>query len=292
MKKIILITLSALLTIILCLALFIYAGVIWRSPPRYIPAKQYSFQKPIMSMQEYFALPEDHRRPYIFTIKNGQGSLTVLGITHTKNSKDPQVDSIQRYWSTAKPTVALVEGRLGFLFQGLQDPIEQHGEGGELVRLAKKNGIAYYSWEPERETEIQEMSKKFHPMHLGAFYSLRPYFSNFRFGKPSDPDATLQNYIDERTSIPGLQGTITSVAQIDSIWKKDLQGEKDWRETSDEYGWPKGYLSDIFNASNLYRDHHLCSIIMELVEKGEKVIVTMGSSHAYRIRQTLEYELK
>ena len=245
-----------------------------------------------MSMEEYFNLPEDHERPYIYVLKKGKGSATILGIQHTKNSKDPQIDSIEKYWERVKPTVALVEGRLGFLFQWIQDPVAAHGEGGELVRLAKKYGLKYYSWEPERESEVQHLLKKYPPKQLAMFYSLRPYFSNFRFGKPSDPDAVLQKYIDERTGVTGLRGEIVSVSQIDSIWKKDFENRADWRITSDEYGWPSGYLADIFNASNIYRDEHLCNVIMELVEKDESVIVTMGSSHAYRIRQTLEYELK
>jgi hypothetical protein len=161
-----------------------------------------------------------------------------------------------------------------------------------MVRLAKKDGIAYYSWEPDRENEVQELLKKYPAKQLALFYSMRPYFSNIRFGKPSDPNGMMQQYIYERTSVKGLEGELVSVRQVDSIWARDFSSLDDWRNTSDESGWPDGYLSDIFNASNLYRDQHLCSIIMELIEKGERVIVTMGSSHAYRIRQSLEHELK
>jgi hypothetical protein len=243
-------------------------------------------------MEEYGNLSNDHERPYIYILKKGSGSVTVLGIEHTFDPLDPQVDSIRRYWEHRRPTVALVEGRLGFLFQWTQDPVAKLGEGGILVKLAKEDGVPFYSWEPDKESEVQELLKKHPAKYLALFYSLRPYFSNFRFGKPSDPNAALQHYIDERTSVKGLRGELTSLREVDSIWQHDFPAKKDWRNTSDEYGWPEGYLADIFNDSNLYRDHHLCSVILELVEKGQSVIVTMGSSHAYRIRQTLEHELK
>lgn len=292
MKKILLITIATIVSIALLFVLLLLTGIIWRSPSFYTTVRSYHFQKPVMNMEEYMNLPEDHERPYLYSLKKGKGSVTVLGIAHTKNSNDPQIDTIIRYWNLVKPTVALVEGRLGFLIQGIQDPVATHGEGAELVRLAKKDGIPYYSWEPKRETEVQDLLKKYPAHQLALFYSLRPYFSNLRFGKPADPDDVLQKYINERTAYKGLSGALKSVKQVDSIWAKDFSSLDDWRNTSDESGWPQGYLAEIFNASNLYRDQHLCSMIMELVEKGENVIVTMGSSHAYRIRQTLEYELK
>ncbi len=292
MKKAILITVSVILSALAILLILLFTGIIWRSPSRYTPSRTYTFEKPVMSMGEYGSLTEIHARPYIYMLKKGTGAVTVLGIEHTVDPGDPQIDSIEKYWEISRPTVALVEGRLGFLFQGLQNPVAVHGEGGKLVSLAKKDGIPFYSWEPDRETEVQDLLKKYPAKQLALFYSLRPYFSGFRFGKPADPDATLQHYIDERTAVKGLKGEIISVRQVDSIWQKDFPSREDWRNTSDEYGWPEGYLSEIFNASNLYRDQHLCSIILELAEKGDHVIVTMGSSHAFRIRQTLEYEMK
>jgi hypothetical protein len=84
---------------------------------------------------------------------------------------------------------------------------------------------------------------------------------------------------------------ISDVKEVDSIWKKDFPNQKDWRETSDEFGWPPGYLSDIFNDCNLLRDNYLCNALLQEVKKGKHVFVTMGSSHAYRIEKTLEAAL-
>lgn len=273
----------------LFLVLF-FTGIIWHSPDRYTTTSQLQFTVPIMNMHDYDSLG-NHRRPYIYSIYTSKGNVTVAGIDHTRDKHDPQLDSIDHYFMLQQPDVVLIEGLLGFLFSWFQDPVAAHGESGYAVALAKDKSIPFYSWEPSREEEVRDLGLRFTPLQLAAFYSLRPYFSNYRFGKPADPDAVMQQYINERTAVEGLHGTITSVAQIDSIWKKDFSLLKDWRETSDEYGWPAGWLSDIFNASNLYRDEHLCTAITELVKQGKHVFVTMGSSHAFRIEAALRHQL-
>lgn len=101
----------------------------------------------------------------------------------------------------------------------------------------------------------------------------------------------MQHYIDTRTDVEGLRGLIKNVAQIDSMWQADFPNQKDWRDTSDEFGWPKGYLADIAGQSNLARNHHMCSAIIEEVNSGKNVFITMGSSHAFRIEKTLKAEL-
>lgn len=280
---------AVVVAFVLILVLFV-TGVIWHSPDRYTTSTEVEFTTPIMSMHQYDTVG-NHPRPYMYTLSSGKGSVTIAGIGHTKDPGDPQLDSIDFYWHRQIPDIVLVEGLLGFLFSWWQDPVSVHGENGHVVALAKSDGIPYYSWEPSREQEVRDLSIRFSPRQLAAFYSLRPYFSNFRFGKPADPDAQLQQYINERTAVEGLQGTITRVSQIDSIWQHDFKHLKDWRETSDEYGWPEGWLADIANASNIYRDQHLCTAIIELVQQGKHVFACMGASHAFRIESALRYQL-
>ncbi len=283
---------GTLLVVSLLLAILIFTGIIWRSPGYYKVSGIQSFEVPIMNMNTYDSFA-NHRRPYIYQVSTAnKGSVYVLGIEHTKDSKNHQIDSIQRIWQSYQPTVALVEGRLGFLFSWFQHPVSMHGESGATVYLSKKYNIPFYTWEPERQNEVDIMLQKFSPEKVALFYSLRPYFSNFRFGKPSNPDEQLKEYIQTRTDYKGIRGIVTSVAQVDSIWKKEYPQLKDWRDTSDEYGWPEGWFSEMANYSNITRDIHMCSVIHELVAKGENVFITMGSSHAFRIEQTLRQHLK
>lgn len=271
--------------------LLIYTGVIWRSPEHYSIAAVKDFKVPVMSMEEYSDRME-HRRPYTFHVKSDKGEAYILGIDHIKDSRDPQIDTINRIWHDFKPDVVLVEGRLGFIFRGIQDPVKVHGEGGKVISLAKRDSVKYYTWEPQKQDEVNMMLKRFTPEKVALFYSLRPYLSNFRFGKPANPDKKLQTYINSRTDYNGIRGEITTVAQVDSIWAADFPQEKDWRDSTDEYGWPKGYLSEMAAYSNELRNIHMCSAILELAEQGKKVLVSMGSSHAFRIEKTLKEEMQ
>ena len=281
------------LTILLVIAGFfvlLWTGTIWRSPQYMGAERTYDFSTPVISMSQYDSLA-DHPRPYLYQLKNGRGEIYVMGIDHTKDPQDPQIPLIAATWNSARPDIAFVEGRLGFLFEGLQDPVEQHGENGMTVQLAKESDVPYYTWEPKREQEIAMVLKRFGPEQAALFYSLRPYFSDFRFGKPENPDAVMQDLIDSRTDYDGIRGAIADVAALDRIWKRDFPMLGDWRNLSDEYGWPKGYLFDIFSLSNDIRDYHLCSLLVEQAKKGRKVFVTMGSSHAFRIEPALRAEM-
>ncbi len=265
--------------------ILLFTGTIWRSPG-YLAASPADLPAPIISMRAYDTLA-DHQRPYLYHLKDGRGEIHVMGIDHTRDPEDPQISLIAATWNSAKPDIAFVEGRLGFLFQGIQDPVREYGENGLTVSLAKDAGVPYFTWEPRREDEVAIVLKKFMPQQAAMFYALRPYLSNFRFGKPENPDAVMQELIDSRTDYDGIRGQISSVAQLDQIWKRDFGHLGDWRDMSDELGWPEGYLFDIFSLSNDIRDRHLCALLLQEARDGKKVFVTMGSSHAFRIEGAL-----
>lgn len=272
-------------------AVFMWTGIIWKSPSYYPVAKVREFEKPVISMKGYPSL-SGHARPCIYYLKGTLGEVYVLGIDHTNRTDDPQIDSIIRIWNEFQPDIALVEGRLGFLFSWLQDPVKTYGESGKTVSLAQKDNVEFYTWEPRKQDEINIMLRHYSPEQVAFFYSLRPYLSSYRFGKPKNPEETMLPYIKSRTNYDGIRGSITEVAQIDSIWNRDFSGEKDWRDSSDQYGWPEGYLSEMAAFSNDIRNLHQVSAILELAEQGKKVFVTMGSSHAFRIEGTLRHEFQ
>ena len=272
-----------LLGIILLLFLF---DIIWKSPAYYKPEKQHRIGAPIIDMETYMNDESDHRRPYIYTInaKTG-GKVIVVGTEHLNDPEHKQFDSIRNYWASNNPTIALVEGRLGFYCKWLHNPIEKFGEGGLTAKLAKENNVDLYTWEPTREDEIELLKTKYSAKKLAMFYSLRPFFGISKEERQNKPEDILQKLIDERTDYDYLKGAITSWEEIDSIWKQDFP-DIDWKNFSTGYGWP-GYFHDIWNSSNLTRDEHMIQIILECIDKGETVFVTMGASHAPRIEDAL-----
>jgi len=288
MKKV----LISIVLFFLFIAILFSCNVIWKSPSFYDVKENIELITPIMDMEAYKEIWQIHRRPYCYSIRSkSKGEVHILGVEHITDPNNAQFDTIRNLWNRANPTVALVEGRLGFLFTWFQDPIDKYGEGGLVSGLAKKDGISLYTWEPTRDDEIEILMKQFPVEQIAMFYTFRPYFSNMRHGKPENPEEKLQEYLKSRTNYEHIKGIYQSWEELDSIWQKDFP-EINWRDYSDEQGWPKGYLYDIWNASNLSRDFHLVQIITELVEKGEVVFVTMGASHSPRIENTLKGMIK
>jgi hypothetical protein len=261
---------------------------IWRSPDYYTDYGTIELAVPILTNEEYGALIDTHPRPYIVEIETqAGGELLLYGSEHTQNPDDPQMADIQTRWNSFHPTVALVESRLGFFIQGFQNPVEEYGEMGWVFSLARKDRVPVYTWEAPREREIQYTLGQFSREQVALFYILRPYFGNFRFGKPDDPEAVVEGYIRERSDYPGIENTISSVEQIDAIWQRDFPGEADWRDTSDQFGLP-GYLGEIASRSGEARDEHFARVIIDLVQKGERVFAIAGSSHAVKLEPALQ----
>ena len=260
---------------------FVY---IWRSPKYYSLASECLPDGRILTMQEYGKVIDTHERPYIVRTANA----IIFGAEHSRDPEAPFLAHIVTEWDQIKPTVALVEGRLGFLIPWFMNPVSEFGEGGMVADLARGDGAVIYTWDMPKSDLILELVKQIEPEKVALHQILTPYFSNFRFGRPDDPDAFIGGYL-ERGWYPGLDGAVQSVEDIDRIWRRDFADSPDWRETSDQYGLP-GYLTEISDAANLIRNRHLVCVINELTSQGERVFVICGLSHAVCIEPLLEQQ--
>jgi len=279
--------------IILFILSLIYFKVIWTLAPYYELKTPVTINVPIMDMEAYKSIWDTHRRPYIYTLgsTSSNGEVVIMGLDHTKDPSNPDLDSLRYYWQQFNPDVALVEGRVGNLITWFQDPVKELGEGGLLTKLANEKGIELYSWESEKGDEVNFLMDKFSPEEIAMFYTFRPYFSNMRYGEYENPESSLQEYLESRTDHPGIKGVFSSWEELDKKWKNDFP-DIEWRNYGSGNGYPKGYLHDIWNYTNILRDEHMVSVITELVSNDKKVFVTMGVSHAPRIEKTLIALLK
>ncbi|MBK9728267.1 MAG: hypothetical protein IPO86_09140 [Saprospiraceae bacterium] len=282
------------LTVLLALTavLLIQCNVLWLPPKKYEPKDQVILQPPVMTLNEYTVtgLIDMHPRPYVFTLqsKNSKGAVMVFGLEHTFDPTNKQLPVMKEYWDKFNPTVAMVEGNLDLMLTWFFNPVKASGEGGYTQKLAKEKRIKLYSWEAGRDAEIDHVLEKFDPMHVAFFYCLRSYHNKWGDLSKSEQDEKIESLIRKRTNYKALIGAIKSVAQFDSIWKADYPNEVSWRNYKHpRNGWPKGILEEIAEATNTVRDDNMCSSIIELVNKGERVFISMGSSHAPRIERTL-----
>lgn len=261
------------LLLLLVILLAIGYLVSWKSPAYYLPQKAYNPSDSIVLFGSYTG---EHPRPMIVT----QPGLVIFGAAHTRNPDAPEIKQMEAEWKRLQPTVALVEGRLGFLFPGLMDPVKTLGEGGAVKHLAHRDGIRIYNWDLSKEALAQQLEgEKFTKDQIALQQILNPYFSNLRFGKPASPENFVEEYL-KRAAYVNLQDSIKNVADVDRYWKKYFPSGPDWREVSDEHTLP-GFLAPLMAFSNDLRNQQLVAAVKELTAKGEKVFVVCGSSHAY-----------
>jgi hypothetical protein len=256
--------------IILCVLLGILFMVSWKSPKYYRVAGLMTEQA-IIPFSSY---QSNHPRPMIVRQQNA----LIFGAAHTKDPKAPEIKQIEDEWNTFKPTVAMVEGRLGFLLPGVMNPVEKLGEGGKVKALAHRDGIPLYNWDLSKEELAKQLQGRFAPEQIAIAQILNPYFGNLRHGRPNSPELFVEEYL-KRAAYVGLQDRIRTVADVDRLWKQYFT-DIDWRNVSDEQPLP-GYLATMMEFTNDLRNQQLVSAIKELTAKGERVFVICGSSHAY-----------
>ncbi|RYY63503.1 MAG: hypothetical protein EOO12_12130 [Chitinophagaceae bacterium] len=243
--------------------------VAWKSPKYYTPRSRGNYA--IVPFRSYTG---DHPRPYILR----RPQFVLFGGAHTRNPQDSQLLLMQQYWKELKPTVALVEGRLGFLLPGLMDPVKTLGEGGAVAALARKDGIPLYNWDLPKDVMADALLDRFSPQQIALAQVLTPWFGQQRFGRPASESDFLAPFF-KRAAAVGLQDSLQSVADVDRYWQRFFPGT-DWRMVSDEHPLP-GYLHHMMCATNDLRNAQLAAVIKELSARGERVFVVCGSSHAF-----------
>lgn len=285
-------TIQVTLALFLLALLLIKCNVIWMSPKSYKHKQAISLEPPVMTLEEYTStgLIDKHARPFVFTInsKNGKGAVLAFGVEHTYDPNHRQFATMKSEWEKFKPTVAMVEGRLDLIMKWFFNPVKASGEGGYTQTLAKSDGISIYSWEPGKDAEIKYVLEKADAMHVAMFYCLRRFANKWDQFSTEEQNNTMQRLIREHDRYELLKGALKTVEQVDSLWKADLPQLPSWRSYKHpRNGWPEGKFEMIADRGNAVRDDYMCKAIIEMVRNGERVYVSMGSSHAVRIEQTL-----
>jgi len=258
--------------VVLCGIIFLIA---WKSPKYYNVSRTYDPIADSIIPFKYYPSINNHPRPYIIRSNN---QYCIFGAQHTRDPENTEIKIIEKEWNDLKPTIALVEGRLGFLLPGLMDPVKTLGEGGKVKALAGKNDIPVYNWDLPKEMLAKQLLKKFTAEQIALAQILNPYFSELRFGKPASPEKFIEEFM-YRAKYVGQENNLRTAADIDNAWKKYFPTGPDWKNVNDQEGLP-GFLNDMAAFSNDLRNQQLVLVIKELVSKGEKVFAICGSSHA------------
>ncbi|WP_306251720.1 hypothetical protein [Parvularcula sp. IMCC14364] len=260
----------------------------WRSPETFSISADRDNSYALMSWQDYEVKAAEILPPYILQKEPfNEGAAFFFGAEHGRLPGDSQYRLIQKTWDEFGPTVALVEGRLGFLFPYFEDPTEKFGEPGFVAQLARRNDVPHYSWELSKSDEIALLREKYSKEQVALFIILRPYWGSVETIRLPGADDIVTGLIEDRGTRQGIEGAISSVADIDRIWERDFPDAADWRDQSFGLALP-GYFSGLFVDANNIRDTHMLNTVMELTENGERVYVAAGWSHVVRIQPVLE----
>lgn len=231
---------------------------------------------PILS---YGDLAEQGNERVTVRLRRGTGELLYIGTHHTRDPDDPQVEEIRRSWNTFRPTVALVESRLGFYVGGLKLGVGMFGEAGAVLALGRGHDVPVYTLEAPLDDEMRAVLTTWRADRVAMFYVLRGSLSR---GRAEDREREAAQLIPTRTRWPGLEGSLRDVAHLDSLYRSELPELPDWRVAGGTILWPgrtESYLNEIATTVNRFRDEYMVNLLRELLDRGDRVFAVVGNSH-------------
>ena len=215
--------------------------------------------------------------PYILRIDTEHaGALLYYGASHTRNPAHLQIADITSRWDAFEPTVALYEGRSrGYCYGVLIEPFAGLPEPALVHKLARHDNILLYTLDPAYAAEVAELLRLFSAEQIALYFFLRVYASEA--GGVAD-EALALDLLGKRTDVDGLRSSLSTLADVDRLWQRDFPDQDDWRVQQGE----PGYLADISDSSRRIRGEHMARILIDLLERGERVIAVVGSGHVIR----------
>jgi hypothetical protein len=215
--------------------------------------------------------------PYILEIETeANGALMYYGASHSSDPNHPEKADIISRWESFKPTVAFYEGRSsGFVYGPIFESLAGLPEPALVHKLAKANDVPLYTLEPSYKDEVHELLEKYSAEQLALYFFLRVYTSESN-GLANEGLAI--DLLHKRTNVDGLKGSLRDLEDVDRIWEQDFPEQEGWRTLSGE----PGYLYQISLESRRVRGRHMTRILIDMVQKGERVFAVVGSGHVIR----------
>ena len=253
-------------------------------PPSYQPARLLDIE--LLPWPQHNEIYTATDFPYVLSAKQENGALEYVGALHTSDATEPQLKEIESRWEKFSPTVAFCEGRKRMYRFSSRVKNGTLSES-DLVRiLAYQNGVQLYTLEPTYEQEVAGLLTEFDSKMVAAYMTIRVYSAEASGVEKSNRDQLALALLRKRTSVPALESSISSIAEMDQFWKANFASAPGWRDLSSPDKIPQ--LRKVGDVSRVVRGRHMVSSIMELVEKGERVFAVVGASHVIRQKPAIE----
>ena len=240
-----------------------------------------------------FLTPEEHNEvmegrswPYVLTLEAGDAAVLYYGSWHTSDPADPQIQQMEALWEEFRPTVAVTENKGGFYLGGVESAVKRLGEFGAVVELASRSEIPVWTLEPRWEDELAYLTEVYTPAEATLFYTLRPFLQER--GDETDPEKIedlARHLLRKRGARPGLEGSLTSIEEMDALWAARFGDPRDWRTIPPDAihpGLDGTRLQQIAIRVNHARDQHAVRVLLDLARRGERVFAVAGGSHVVK----------
>lgn len=269
------------------LVVAVVAGLFWwcRSPgapcfPEPIAARP--LQAPFRTWAEHDAIYAASDRPYVVSMRAGDGALEYVGVTHCVGRDHPDQREIVARWRDFEPTVALCEGRARGHMTAWPLSLLPQGEPAIVHELARGDGVPIYSLEPDYEREVAALLEHEPAERVALYFALRVYWNEA--GGVAD-EGLFVDLLRKRSQVEGLRGVLDSIEHTDRVWAELVAEHGDWRTRRAE---PQGtWIAALSERSRIVRGLHMVALLQHLVERGERVFAVVGRSHVIRHEPSL-----
>ncbi len=256
----------------------------WSAPPGYTPPDGIVIRGAIADHDSRVGLlgPDDHYVLHIVPGRAGSrstpGELVYFGSRHSKDPEHPQQAELRRVWEMFRPTVALVEGRMSFFVGTPRQGIGVFGEGAAVYSMARHDRIPLYTLEPPLEIELAALQECGDRTQVAMFRVLSGYMSARRGGEVSN--FKIGRLLSKRAA--PLTDALPDIAALDAYFAAQFPQSPPWRDLPEEAMWPSPggtWLNAMARRANQVRDDHFVRSLVDLVNRGERVLAIAGRSH-------------
>lgn len=232
------------------------------------------------------------QQPYFV---EGDGVL-VVGCRHTSKPDDPQIAALEARFRDFRPTLVLIEGRLGWAWGGRDALLASFGESGFARALAWESGTPCQSLEPPFALEVEDAVGAFDAQKTLAFYTMRVFVSDRDQGSITKDNTNREaaRLLAKRASRTGLASAFADLSAFERFWREEFPKGPDWRELPAEALWRTHdgtWLGRIAERINRFRDRAMVGAIVAARASGERVFAVCGSSHAILFEPALRAAL-
>lgn len=215
------------------------------------------------------------------------GALRYVGVRHTRNAADPQVEAVAAAFRAFRPTVAYVEGPARPIGTTADETVRQTGESGLVRWLAAEAGVEVRRLDPAHPAdEFAAVAAAVGAERAALFFVLREAARlRDREGLGgADLDAAVGALLTRAAPLGLPVGTL---AELEAATARQLGAPTDWRAAPAAWFDPGAddavtggvFMAEANRASSHARDRYMARELAGAVRSGERAFAVVGRNH-------------